>query len=74
MGGVKFLAVDTSLFAKAAMQSVSPAFYFTQVSPAPHFIGIQEPMSMVTWDNILLVGANVPDETVLNLLMKTKTR
>lgn len=68
VGGVKFLPVDTNDNARAAMDNIRPAFYFTQVKPAPHIAGLTLPTDMVTWDNVLIVGANVSDEAVYKLV------
>ncbi|PSJ37807.1 C4-dicarboxylate ABC transporter substrate-binding protein [Zobellella taiwanensis] len=64
VGGVKFLPVPTDEAAQDAMLKVRPAFYITEVYPAPHIAGIDEPISMVTWDNVLVVGKHVSDEQV----------
>ncbi|PSJ44939.1 C4-dicarboxylate ABC transporter substrate-binding protein [Zobellella endophytica] len=64
VGGVKFLPVPTDEAAQEAMLKVRPAFYITEVYPAPHIAGIDEPIAMVTWDNVLVVGKHVPDEQV----------
>lgn len=64
VGGVRFLTVEASADTLAAIQEVRPAFYFSEVEPAPVRVGVPEPMMFVTWDNILVAGAHVPDETV----------
>ncbi|MEM9010919.1 MAG: TAXI family TRAP transporter solute-binding subunit [Pseudomonadota bacterium] len=66
--GVRFLKGASDAEALARIQAVRPAFYFSEVTPAPFRVGIDEPMMMVTWDNVLLAGAHVPDETVTALL------
>lgn len=64
VGGVRFLTVTADEDSLAKIQAVRPAFYFSEVQPAPPRVGIIEPMMMITWDNVLVAGAHVPDETV----------
>ncbi|MEO0359612.1 MAG: TAXI family TRAP transporter solute-binding subunit [Pseudomonadota bacterium] len=68
IGGVRFLGVEASDDALAAIRAVRPAFYFTEVAPAPPRVGVVEPTTFVTWDNVLVAGAHVPEETVGDLL------
>lgn len=68
VGGVRFLAVETNDETLAKIQEVRPAFYFSEVTPAPVRVGVPEPMMFVTWDNVLLAGAHVSDEQVQKLL------
>ncbi|MEM8789410.1 MAG: TAXI family TRAP transporter solute-binding subunit [Pseudomonadota bacterium] len=68
VGGVRFLTIDPSDQNLAKIQEVRPAFYFMEVQPAPPRVGVPEPMHFVTWDNVLLAGAHVSDESVMSLL------
>lgn len=68
VGGVRFLQGASDEETLAAIQAIRPAFYFSEVQPAPFRVGIEAPMMMVTWDNVLVAGAHVPDETVMALL------
>lgn len=67
-GGVRFLTGASDADALAAIQAIRPAFYFSEVTPAPFRAGIDQAMMMVTWDSVLVAGAHVPDETVMALL------
>lgn len=67
-GGIRFLTVDDGEDALARIREVRPAFYFSQVEPAPFRAGVKEPMAFVTWDNVLVTSADVPDETVSQML------
>ncbi|MCT7374624.1 TAXI family TRAP transporter solute-binding subunit [Chelativorans salis] len=64
VGGVRFLTVEANDETLAKIQAVRPAFYFSEVAPAPVRVGVKEPMMFVTWDNTLVAGAHVPDEQV----------
>lgn len=68
VGGVRFLAVDSDEAALERIRAVRPAFYFTEVEPAPFRVGVTEPMAFVTWDNVLVAGAHVSDEVVFQML------
>lgn len=66
--GVRFLTVDDGPDALARIQAVRPTFYLMDVEPAPFRVGVKEPMTFVTWDNVLVVGAEVDDAVVTQLL------
>lgn len=68
VGGVQFLTVEANDETLAKIRAVRPAFYFSEVAPAPPRVGVKEPMMFVTWDNILVAGAHVPDDQVEALL------
>jgi TRAP transporter TAXI family solute receptor len=68
VGGVKFVPVASDEIAAAAMEAIRPAFYFSAVTPASHLVGVDAPMQMVTWDNVLVVGAHVDDEKVYQMV------
>lgn len=74
VGGVRFLTGASDAATLAAIQAIRPAFYFSEVRPAPFRVGIEKPMMMVTWDNVLVAGAHVPDETVKALLASMAER
>ncbi|MET4161712.1 TRAP transporter TAXI family solute receptor [Marinobacterium sp. MBR-111] len=68
VGGVKFLPVKSDGEANDAMAKIRPAFYYSEVKPAPHYAGVEQPIEMVTWDNVLVVGAKVSDEQVYQMV------
>ena len=68
VGGVRFLTVEASAETLARIREIRPAFYFSEVTPAPVRVGVPEPMMFVTWDNVLVAGAHVPDAQVKELL------
>ncbi|MEM7721082.1 MAG: TAXI family TRAP transporter solute-binding subunit [Pseudomonadota bacterium] len=68
VGGVRFLTVDATEENLARIQAVRPAFYFAEVAPAPVRVGVPEPMMFVTWDNVMVAGAHVPDEDIQAML------
>lgn len=68
VGGVRFLSVEANDTNLAKIREVRPAFYFSDVTPAPVRVGVPETMAFVTWDNVLLTGAHVSDDQVKSLL------
>jgi TRAP-type uncharacterized transport system substrate-binding protein len=68
VGGVKFLPVKADQSALNAVLKIRPAFYFSEVKPAPHLVGIDKPTQMLTWDNVLIVNDKVSDESVYQLV------
>ena len=68
VGGVRFLGITANDETLAEIREVRPAFYFSEVTPAPVRVGVAEPMMFVTWDNVLVAGAHVSDEQVHSLL------
>ncbi|MEO0327776.1 MAG: TAXI family TRAP transporter solute-binding subunit [Pseudomonadota bacterium] len=68
VGGVQFLKIDSSEQSLKRVQAVRPAFYFSNVKPAPFRAGVPEAMHFVTWDNVLLTSAEVSDDSVKQLL------
>lgn len=68
VGGVRYLEVASDEAALAAVRKHRPTYYFSEVTPAPVRVGIEKPMMMLTWDNVLVAGAHVPDEQVKALL------
>ncbi|GAA0226913.1 TAXI family TRAP transporter solute-binding subunit [Marinomonas primoryensis] len=68
VGGVKFLPVKADQSALNAVLKIRPAFYFSEVKPAPHLVGIDKPTQMLTWDNVLIVNDKVSDENVYQLV------
>ena len=68
VGGVRFLTIEANPDTLAEIQRVRPAFYFSEVTPAPPRVGVKEPMMFVTWDNVLVAGSHVSDDLVKALL------
>lgn len=74
LGGVRFLPISEDASATPSdetlqrVQEVSPAFYLSLVEPAPPYVGVTEPMQMLTWDLVLVTRPDVPDDTVERLL------
>jgi TRAP transporter TAXI family solute receptor len=66
-GGVRFLGVDASPEALAAMRKYIAAKTF-MVDPLPQFVGVQQPTRFLGYSMFLLASNKVPDATVYNLV------
>ena len=40
----------------------------TQVGPGPIFTGVEKPMKVYSFDNVLITSAKVPDEFIYKIL------
>ena len=67
VGGVRFLSIDDSPAAVAAIQSVRPGFYIRKFNPAPHFAGIVGPTNLMAFDQALYTNTSVADEVIYKL-------
>lgn len=67
VGGLRMLPLDNSPEAVARMTEVFEPGYLVEQQPGNTTPGFTEPTSVMTYDNILLVNAGVPDETVANV-------
>jgi len=73
MGGIRALAIDES--GMLAARKVTPYGYLTSVSPGPVFIGVDHPMKVYSFDNLLITNADAPADLiykVIDTLVKNK--
>jgi uncharacterized protein len=66
VGGIRVLDMDEK--GMPAARKIMPWGYATQVTPGPIFIGVEKPMKVYSFDNVLLTHAKVPDDTVYKFL------
>lgn len=66
VGGIRVVELPES--GMEAARKIFPAGYLTQVSPGPFFIGVEKPMGVYTWDNMLFTSAKVKDEVVYKMI------
>ena len=76
-GGPKVREVDASIPLRvleideagmAAARKITPYGYLTEVKPGAIFIGVEKPMKVYSFDNVLLTSAKVPDELVYKII------
>lgn len=68
VGGIRFLPLETSPEAIAAMKKVRPDYYVRVMKPSPINAGILEPTPSLSVDTVISVGAHVPDEVVAKFI------
>jgi len=66
VGGIRVLDINEQ--GMTAARKIMPWGYLTQVAPGPIFIGVEKPMKVYSFDNVLITSAKVPDEIVYKYL------
>jgi len=62
--GVRFIPIDNSPTAVAALKKEFPTGYIAQMQPAPNTAGVKEPMYTMFYDYAVFAGADVPADRV----------
>ncbi len=65
-GGIRALEIPDSGI--AAMHKITPQAYLTPAKPGPFFVGVEKPMKVYTYDNMLFANAKVKDEVVYKVI------
>jgi uncharacterized protein len=66
VGGIRALEIDES--GMPAAKKIMPWAYLTQIGPGPIFTGVEKPMKVYSFDNVIIASAKVPDDLVYKLL------
>jgi TRAP transporter TAXI family solute receptor len=66
VGGLRVLKIDPA--GMPAARKIMPWGYLTQVAPGPVFTGVENPMGIYSFDNVLITHAKVPDEFIYKVL------
>jgi TRAP transporter TAXI family solute receptor len=66
VGGIRVLEVSEG--GMDAARKIFPAGYLTQVRPGAFYVGVKSPMSVYTWDNMLVTNAKVKDDIVYKII------
>ncbi|MBM3527254.1 MAG: TAXI family TRAP transporter solute-binding subunit [Alphaproteobacteria bacterium] len=61
-------AIDTDEKGMPAARKILPWGYLTKAAPGPIFIGVEKPMNIYSFDNVLFTHAKTPDATVYKIL------
>jgi len=75
VGGLRMLPLSDDPEAVARMTEVFPDGYLVEQQPGDTMPGFDEPVQVMTYDNILLISANAPDElaaTIARTLAENK--
>jgi TRAP transporter TAXI family solute receptor len=65
--GVRFIPLEDSPAALAALKKEFPTGYLAKVTPAPQLAGVKEPMTTLFYDYTVFANADVPAERVKTL-------
>ena len=66
VGGIRALEIPES--GMAAAKKIVPEGYLTRAVPNPFFIGVEKPMGVYSWDNMIFTNAKVSDDAVYKLI------
>jgi TRAP transporter TAXI family solute receptor len=66
VGGIRALEIPES--GMAASRKILPEGYLTPGVPNGFFIGVDHPMGIYTWDNMVFTNAKVPDDVVYKFI------
>ena len=66
VGGIRALEIPES--GMAAAKKIVPEGYLTPAAPNPFFIGVEKPMGVYSWDNMIFTSAKVSDEAIYKLI------
>jgi hypothetical protein len=67
VGGIRFIPMDASPGAVAAMQKAVPTAYLGRAEPSPALTGVTEPVLTMFYDYVFFTNAAVPKERVYQL-------
>ncbi len=68
VGGVRFLPLPEGDEAEARLKAVVPEAYVDTLEPTEGLTGIDEPMPVMAYDYMLVVGRHVPDDVVARIV------
>jgi TRAP transporter TAXI family solute receptor len=66
VGGIRALEIPES--GMAAAKKIVPQGYLTPAAPNPFFVGVEKPMGVYTWDNMLFTNAKMKDEVIAKII------
>jgi TRAP transporter TAXI family solute receptor len=66
VGGIRALEIPEGGI--AAARKMLPEGYLSPAAPNPFFIGVEKPMPVYTWDNMIFTNANVKDDIVYKMI------
>jgi TRAP transporter TAXI family solute receptor len=66
VGGIRVLEIDDK--GMPAARKVMPWGYLSNATPGPMFAGVEKPMKIYSFDNVIITHAGVPDDFVYKVL------
>ncbi len=66
VGGIRALVIPAS--GLPAAQKIFAYGYLTKAVPNPFFVGVNQPMDVYAWDNLLITNDKVPDDVIYKII------
>ena len=66
VGGIRALEISES--GMPAARKIYPDGYLAPAAPGPFYVGVEKPMGVYTWDNLLFTNAKVSDDVVYKVI------
>ena len=66
VGGIRALEISKS--GMPAARKIYPDGYLAPAAPGPFYVGVEKPMGVYTWDNLLFTNAKVSDDVVYKVI------
>jgi TRAP transporter TAXI family solute receptor len=66
VGGIRALEIPES--GMTAAKKILPEGYLTPAAPNPFFVGVEKPMGVYSWDNMIFASSKVSDEVVYKVI------
>ena len=66
VGGIRALEIPEQ--GMEAARKIYPDGYLAPAAPGPFYIGVEKPMGVYTWDNLLFTNAKVKDDVVYKVI------
>jgi TRAP transporter TAXI family solute receptor len=66
VGGIRPLEIDAN--GMPAARKIMPWGYLTDISPGAFYTGVEKPMKVYSFDNVMITNSKVPDEFIYKLL------
>jgi len=66
VGGIRAIEIPES--GMDAARKIYPDGYLARAAPGPFYIGVEKPMGVYTWDNMLFTHAKVKDDVVYKMI------
>ena len=66
VGGIRALEIDEG--GMPAAKKIMPWAYLTQIGPGPIFTGVEKPMKVYSFDNVMIASAKVPEDLIYKIL------
>ena len=66
VGGIRPLEMDPN--GMPAARKINPWGYLTDISPGPFYTGVDKPMKVYSFDNVLIGSAKMPDDFIYKIL------